>query len=187
MTELLGLLVAGAAASVVVGTVVVQKWLGSVTKDLGFLSLWCGVGMFLGTLTYGRWVTKRPHRTILALSFLGSGAALWVFLGAVTQMRSGAAASAAAGLLGFCIAPAGIVANTLVHEAHPERLHGRIFSSLGVVVNVALIGSMLTAGWLGERIGKELLLTSIGALFLLSGLVLLYCFKTTISNEGEGS
>lgn len=180
---LLGLLVAGASASAVMGTVIIQKWLGSVTKDLGFLSLWCGVGMFLGTVVYGRWGTNNPRRVVLAVSFLGSAAALGLFLGAVVGLRSGAAASVAAGLLGFCVAPAGIVTNTLVHEAHPERLHGRIFSSLGIVVNVSLIGSMLTAGWLGEQIGKERLLAGIALLFATAGAALLYYGRKCQSNK----
>ena len=75
------------------------------------------------------------------------------------------------------MAPVGIIANTLVHEAHPERLHGRIFSSLGIVVNLALILSMLVAGWLVERGGRGLLLGAIGGGFAAAGIVLLFKIK----------
>ena len=170
---LLGLLVAGAGASMLVGTVLVQGSLGSVTKDLGFLSLWFGVGMFLGTVGYGRWGTHHPRRLVLGAVFLGCGVSLWCFLGAVVALRSGVAACLAAGLLGCFVAPIGIVANTLVHEAHPERLHGRIFSSLGIVVNLSLIGSLLGAGWLGERVGHALLLGMIGGGFAAGGIILM--------------
>ena len=171
---LLGLLLFGAGASFVVATVLVQRWLGTVTKDLGFLSFWCGIGMFLGTAAYGRWAARRSKRWVLGFSFLGAGLALGLFLGAVVVLKSGAAASIAAVLLGMCVSPAGLVANTLVHEAHPERFHGRMFSSLGLVVNLSLIGSMLGAGWVGQIFGQERLLGVIGALFALAGSALLY-------------
>ena len=169
---LLGLLVGGAGASGVVGTVMVQSALRSVTKDLGFLSLWFGVGLFLGTVSHGRFGTGRPKRWVLGRAFLGCGVSVWLFLITVLTLKSGAAASLAAGTLGFFVAPVGIIANTLVHEAHPERLHGRIFSSLGIVFNLSLILSMLVAGWLVERGGRGVLLGFIGACFVAGGAIL---------------
>ena len=173
VTGLLALLMGGAGASVVVGTVLVQKSLGSVTRDLGFLSLWIGIGMLCGSVAHGRWGAQWRRRRVLGLAFLGCGAALWIFVWAVLWTHSGVVASIAASILGFWVAPVGIVANTLVHEGHPERLHGRVFSSLGVVVNGALIGSMLVAGWLVKAGGHGLFLVSIGGIFALSGMILL--------------
>ena len=170
---LLGFLVAGAGASMLVGTVLVQHSLGSVTKDLGFLSLWFGAGMFLGTVGYGRWGTHHSKRVVLGAAFLGCGVSLGCFLVAVVTLKSGVAASFTTALLGCYVAPVGIVANTLIHEAHPERLHGRIFSSLGIVVNLSLIASLLTAGWLVERGGHALLLGVIGTAFAGGGIALL--------------
>ena len=174
---LMGILMGGAGASFIVGTVLIQQSMGSVTKDLGFLSLWLGVGMLIGTLAYGRWGTKVERQLILGIAFLGCGSALWAFVGAVLGLRSSVAASAAASLLGFWIAPVGIVTNTLVHEGHPERLHGRIFSSFGVVVNVSLISSMLVAGWMVEQGGRGMLLMAVGAAFAVSGFALLWYTK----------
>jgi len=157
----------------VVGTVLVQKTLGSVTRDIGFLSLWFGVGLFFGTVAHGRWGTGRPKRQALGEAFLGCALSIWIFLGAVLILRSGVAASLATALLGFFVGPVGIVVNTLVHEAHPERLHGRIFSSLGIVFNLSLIFSMLAAGWLAEHGGRGLLLAGIGGGFAAGGIFLL--------------
>lgn len=173
VVALLGLLVGGAGASMVVGTVLVQSELHSVTKDLGFLSLWFGVGLFLGTVSHGRSGTGRPKAWALGRAFLGCGLSVWLFILAVLTLKSGAAASFATGLLGFFVAPVGIITNTLIHEAHPERLQGRIFSSLGVVVNLSLILSMLAAGWLVERGGRGFLLGAIGAGFAAAGAALL--------------
>lgn len=167
---LLAALTAGAGAATVAATVLVQRWLGSVTRDLGFLSLWIGVGMLLGAMAHGRWGTRLTRQRVLGLSFLGCGVALFGFVGAVVGLRSGVAASMVAAFFGFWIAPVGIVVNTLIHEGHPERLHGRIFSSLGVVVNAALIVSMLLAGYLVDRGGKGLLLMAVGGTFAFSGL-----------------
>lgn len=174
---LLAALTAGAGAATVAATVLVQRWLGSVTRDLGFLSLWIGVGMLLGAMAHGRWGTRLTRQRVLGLSFLGCGVALFGFVGTVVGLRSGVAASAVAALFGFWVAPVGIVVNTLIHEGHPERLHGRIFSSLGVVVNAALIVSMLLAGYLVDRGGKGLLLMAIGGTFAFSGLGSLWYTK----------
>ena len=170
---LLGILTAGAGASLVVGIVLVQQMLHSVTKDLGFLSLWLGIGMLTGSLAYSRWGTRRSRRKILGASFLGCAAAIWLFIGGVIGLKSGMAASLAVWFLGFWIAPVGIVANILVHEGHAGKLHGRVFSSLGVVVNLAFISSMLIAGWLARQGGRGLLLGLIGGGFAFSGLRLL--------------
>jgi len=172
VSGLMGFLMAGSGASIVVATVLVQQSLGSVTKDLGFLSLWMGVGMLAGSAAHTRWGVKMPKRSALGLAFLGCGLALWFFVAAVMGLRSIAAASFSAAFLGFWFSPVGIIVNTLVHEAHPERLHGRIFSSLGIVINLSWIGSMLAAGWLVERGGRGLFLGAIGASFILSAVVL---------------
>lgn len=171
---LLALLTAGGASAMVVGTILVQRCLGTVTKDLGFLSLWLGVGMFLGTVIYGRWGDRFTRRAILGFAFVGAGLALASFIGAIALLRSGSAASVAALGMGICVGPAGVLTNTLVHEAHPERMHGRIFSSLGIVVNVAFISSMLSAGWLAERLGDVRMLSGVAAVFAFCGLALIY-------------
>ncbi len=178
---LLALLMGGAGTSVVAGTVLIQQGLGSVTKDLGILSLWMGVGILMGSLAYGRWGAPMPRRRILGISFLGCAAGLWAFVEAVMGLKSGVYASGATAFLGFWIAPVGIVANTLVHEEHSERLHGRIFSSQGVVVNLSLILSMLAAGCLGERVGRGVLLMAVGGVFALSGVFLLCYTKVAVN------
>lgn len=174
---ILAALMGGAGATLVVGAVLVQQSLHTVTKDLGFLSLWMGVGMLLGTLAHGRWGTGYPKRAVMGICFVGCGLGLAGFTAGVAGLKSAMAASFAAVWLGVCVAPVGIATNTLVHEAHPERLHGRIFSSLGVAINVALICSMLAAGWLAERWGEEVFLAAVAACFASAGIALLYYKK----------
>lgn len=171
---LLGLLMVGAGICVVVGTVLVQRSLGSITKDLGFLALWLGIGMLLGTLAYGRWGIRLSKPRLVGFAFLGCGLSLWLFVHAVVEIQSGVAASATMVGMGFCISPVGIIANTLVHGAHPERLHGRIFSSLGIVVNLSFILSMLAGGWLADQWGGVKLLMMVSGLFAFTGIALVY-------------
>lgn len=174
VVAIIGVLMGGAGATLVAGTVLVQQSLHTVTKDLGFLSLWLGVGMLLGTLAHGRWGTRAPKRAVMGVCFIGCAAALAGFIGGVAGLKSSVAASFAAAAMGLFIAPVGIVTNTLVHEAHPERLHGRIFSSLGVAVNVALIVSVLSGGWLAEQWGEAAFLAVVAACFASAGIALLY-------------
>ena len=130
--------------------------------------------MFLGTVIYGRWGARHTRRVVLGFSFVGAGLSLAAFMGAIALLRSGAAASVAALGMGICVGPAGVLANTLVHEAHPERMHGRIFSSLGIVVNISFISSMLSAGWIAERFGDLWMLSGVAAVFAFCGLALIY-------------
>ncbi|MBI3322472.1 MAG: MFS transporter [Candidatus Omnitrophica bacterium] len=174
---ILAALMGGAGATMVVGAVLVQKSLHTVTKDLGFLSLWMGIGMLAGTLVHGRWGTSVSKRAVMGVCFIGCGLGLAGFTAGVSALGSAVAASFAAAWMGVCVAPVGIVTNTLVHEAHPERLHGRIFSSLGVAINLSLIGSMLAAGWLAEKWGEEPFLGAVAACFATVGTALLYYGK----------
>ena len=180
-------LMGGAGGAMVVGAVLVQQSLHTVTKDLGFLSLWLGVGMLLGTLAHGRWGTRAPKRVVMGACFIGCGLALGAFTAGVAGMKSAVAASFAAAGMGVCVAPVSIVTNTLVHEAHPERLHGRIFSSLGVVVNLSLIGAMLAAGWLAEWWGEEAFLAALAACFASAGIALLYYGHGKRNRHDHGS
>lgn len=180
-------LMGGAGATMVVGAVLVQKSLHTVTKDLGFLSLWLGVGMLLGTLAHGRWGTRVRKRAVMGVCFIGCGLALGAFTAGVAGMGSAVAASFAAAGMGVCVAPVSIVTNTLVHEAHPERLHGRIFSSLGVVVNLSLIGAMLAAGWLAEWWGEEAFLAALAGCFATAGIALLYYGHGKRNRHDHGS
>lgn len=171
---LLGFLMGGAGVGIVVGTVLVQEVLGSLTRDLGFLSFWAGAGMVVSALTHNRWAGRWRPVTVLGSAFLGCGVSAGLFVWAVVGLRSGAAAAAASAVLGFWVVPAGIAANTLVHRAHPERFHGRIFSSLGAVVNVSLIVAMLAGGALADRWGGARTLLVLSACFALGGAALLY-------------
>ncbi|MBI2105200.1 MAG: MFS transporter, partial [Candidatus Omnitrophica bacterium] len=96
---LLGFLMAGSGGAFVAAAILVQRELGSVTKDLGFLSLWLGVGMLLGSLAYGRWGAHRSRRQVLGFSFIGCGAGFVSFVAAVAGLKSGVYACASGVLM----------------------------------------------------------------------------------------
>jgi hypothetical protein len=60
---------------------------------------------------------------------------------------------------------------------------GRIFSGLGVAVNLSLITSMLVAGQLVERGGRGAFLMAVGIAFALSGIFLLCYTKMSLNRN----
>ncbi len=74
-------------------------------------------------------------------------------------------------ILGLVVAPIGISANTLIHEVILERMRGRIFSSLGIVMNFALLVFMLIASRLAEYIDRSWILYSVSIFYGVSGIL----------------
>jgi len=160
---ILALLMGAAGAVFVVATVMVQQAFGSVTRDLGIFSMTFGLGLFLGTILYGRlgqrWRKPQLVRwclVISGLSLLGLG---W----GVGVLRSWQAGCITTALLGMAVAPVGIAVNAMIHELVHDRLRGRVFSAMGIAMNVALLTGLWVAGTVAESI------TPLGTLAVVGG------------------
>lgn len=146
----------------VIGTILVQQAMGTVTRDLGIFSVAVSLGLFLGTVAYGRW-GQRWAKPPLILTCLGAaGLCLAGFAWGLGVAQSWAAGWLTMLGLGAVAAPVGIAVNAMIHELVEHRLQGRIFSAMGIVINAGLLFGLGVAGATAER------LTPAGALLMVA-------------------
>jgi MFS family permease len=164
------LVMAGLGAMSVVTIVFVQESFGSATKDLGLLGTLIGVGLFIGSILYGRTGHKFSKVKMAYLSFAASGVAIAAFVFVAKNTHSLGMASVFAVLLGVFASPIVISSNTLIHEAIPQGVRGRVFSSAEAVVHVAFLFFMLVAAKTSDLLGRSGILIVCGMVFVVYGL-----------------
>ncbi len=169
---------AGAAYSVII--IFIQDSMGSITKDLGLLGLFLGAGFFAGSLAYGKAGHRvSMHKTIFGC-FIAAGFAMLSFTMLLKWTQSFMAASVAAMVLGIFLAPIGISTNTMIHEMVVENMRGRIFSSLGIAMNIAFLIFMLCSSKLAETLDRSYILYAVSGFYVVAGILGfadLYFFK----------
>lgn len=165
----LSLVVGAAGAVVIIATVLVQQALGSVTQDLGVFSVTLGLGLFLGAVAYGRIGHRWSKSRVAVAGLVGSGASLGVLAVGVGAWHSWAAGWAATTALGVCVAPIGIAVNAMIHELVADRLQGRVFSAMGIVMNAALLLGLGAAGITADRLSPRVALQLVSLLLVVGG------------------
>ena len=142
---------------------------GSTTKHLGFLAVGLGVGLFLGSIAYGKWGDKKKHvETIFTCLILG-GLMVGVFAFAVQSFKSIWLAQGLAVLLGFVVGPIVIAANTVVHTVASSKMQGKVFSAMEFAIHAAFLVTMLISSKLSEFIPHAWILMTVGVVFCLVG------------------
>ncbi len=159
------LLMVASGAIFVVATVMVQQALGSVTRDLGVFSVMIGLGLFLGTVGYGRFGSRWDKPRLILWCLVACGLCLGAFAWGVGLRHSWRAGMVTTLLVGAVVAPIGTAVNTMIHELVHDRLWGRVFSAMGIVMNAAMLVGLWTAGLVAVRI------TPVGTLAAVSGLL----------------
>ncbi|MFA5144641.1 MAG: MFS transporter [Candidatus Omnitrophota bacterium] len=155
----------------VVLIVFVQKTLHSATKDLGLLIMFLGLGLFSGSLFYGRFGQKLSQYRIIFVSLVLSGMMLVVFALCLSRYPSFAIAAMLSFFLGLVIAPNMIATNTIIHNASENGMMGKIFSSLEIVMHLGFLLFMFISSLLAERFSHLAILVVVGCLISLLGLV----------------
>lgn len=169
--SILFLLWAALGAVYVVSIVFVQKAFASVTKELGLLVVALGLGMFIGSLVYGRLGhNNHKFRSIFSCIFI-IGIILALFVLAVLNVPNLGLALSLAFVLGLAVSPIMAIANTMIQEFTDNAMRGKIFSSLEIVVHLAFLSSMMAAAPLADRIGPVKILLSVSVLLSAIGLV----------------
>jgi len=158
----------------VVIIVFVQKTLHSATKDLGFLIMFLGIGLFLGSLVYGRFGQKISRYKIIFICLIISGIMVTGFTIGVGHYPYFAFAALLALLLGLCIAPIMIASNTIIHDSSENRMLGKIFSSLEIVMHMAFLIFMFISSLLADRIQPGNILIAVGIVVCITGACCLF-------------
>ncbi|MDD5409168.1 MAG: MFS transporter [Candidatus Omnitrophica bacterium] len=154
----------------VVVIVFVQNTLHSATKDLGLLVMFLGIGLFLGSLVYGRFGQRISHHKVIFVSLVLSGIMLDIFALGIYNFPNFFMAALLALCLGLIIAPIMIASNTIIHNVSDNGMLGKIFSSFEIVMHLGFLLFMFLGGILAERFSHLLILVVVGGLLSLLGL-----------------
>lgn len=161
----------------VVLIVFVQKMLHSATKDLGLLIMFLGMGLFSGSLIYGRFGQRISHYKIIFSSLAVSGIMLIVFALTIHRYPYFFIAAMLSFLLGFFIAPITIAANTIIHNASDNDMRGKIFSSMEILMHLGFLLFMFISSLLAERFSHTLILVIVGGLITALGVINFICHR----------
>ena len=163
-------ILAAAGAVYVVIIVFIQESFGSVTRDLGVLAVCLGTGLFLGAVLYGKWGKRLVWHKTMFWSLFISGALLTAFALVVHFEPRLTAAMILSLALGVVMAPMFITANTIIHVVSDEKMRGKVFSALEIVIHLAFLLAMLLSSWLADFTPKVWILTGVGMICLVIGI-----------------
>jgi predicted MFS family arabinose efflux permease len=155
----------------VVMIVFVQKVLNSATKDLGLLVMFLGIGLFIGSLIYGRFGQRISHYKTIFASLVLSGLMLIIFALTLSRYPYFLNAAFLAFALGNSIAPIMIASNTIIHKASDNEMMGKVFSSLEIVMHLGFLLFMFISSLLAERFSQLAILITVGCIFSVLGAV----------------
>lgn len=134
----------------VVFIVFIQETLHTATKDLGFLAVGLGLGLFFGSLIYGRIASKFSLTKTINLMFFLSNIFLLIFVVSLRVFPSRSLVSLFSFILGGLVSPIVIGVNSLIHKKSQGNFWGRIFSSLEVVMHLSFLVFMFITSYLAE-------------------------------------
>ncbi len=154
----------------VVMIVFVQESLKSATKDLGLLIMFLGLGLFLGSLLYGRFGYRLSHFKTIFSSLIISGLILGVFVIILSYHPRFLVAATLSFILGVAVSPIIISCNTLIHNSSQNQMRGRIFSSLEILMHFAFVVFMILSSFLAEYIPSNIILITVSCSFVFLGL-----------------
>ncbi len=169
--NVLFLLWAALGAVYVVSIVFVQNIFSSGTKEVGFLVVALGLGMFLGTLAYGRLGPRNASMKVVFSCVFLSGVVLSLFVSIVIRRPEVLPALTLSFLLGLVISPIMAISNTLVHQVTDTSMRGKVFSSLEIIVHLAFLLAMLVSSALAEIVQPGPMLLTVSGIMAVIGLI----------------
>jgi DHA3 family macrolide efflux protein-like MFS transporter len=165
------LIMAGVGSIYIVIIVFIQEALRSSTKHLGLLVMFLGIGLFLGSIIYGKFGSKFSKRKVINFGLLTTGLTIVLFTICLKFMPSFFIAGLLSIVLGTFSAPIIVSSNTLLHEVTHDEMRGRIFSSLEIIMHVGFLLFMFLSSLAAEKTGGDWVLITTGILFSIIGLI----------------
>ncbi len=171
------ILSAALGAIYVVIIVFIQQAFNSVTKDLGFLAVALVIGLFLGSLSYGRWGTKISAFKAIFWSLILGGGMVVIFAAMVGSTHNRLLAMGLSFVLGFVIGPAMIASTTVINKVCNMDMSGKVFAALEFVIYLSFWVAMQISSFLSQYIELLWILITAGGIFMIVGLAGLLKFK----------
>ncbi len=161
----------------VVLIVFVQNTLHSATKDLGLLIMFLGIGLFSGSLVYGKFGQRLSHYKTIFSSLILSGIMLVVFALTIQRYPSFPVAAGLSFAFGIMVSPIMIASNTIIHNVSDNAMLGKIFSSLEIVMHLGFLLFMFISSLLAERFSHLYILVTLGIIISILGIVNFICHR----------
>jgi len=158
-------------AMYVVGVVFIQETLKSMTKDVGVLGMCLFLGLLIGSSIYGKVGNVLPRTKTIFVSLFLSGILIDIFVIGLRVTESFLFGSVVALILGFFVSPIYVGGTTIIHESTESNLGGRIFSSVGIIMNLGFLLFMFISSILAEHMDKMWILVACGTAFALFGMI----------------
>ncbi|MFC1658917.1 MFS transporter, partial [Candidatus Omnitrophota bacterium] len=172
LTGLIMFYLGGALGAIyVVMIVFVQNALQSVTRDLGFMIMFLGAGLFMGSLIYGRFGGRLSHFKVIFFSLVLTGLTLIVFVSGLTYYPHFIFAASLAVVLGMVAAPIVISCTTLIHNSSQNEMMGRVFTSLEVLLHLGFFLFMFLSSFLAKWIPPGAILIFVACSFVVLGVL----------------
>jgi MFS family permease len=133
--------------------------------------MFLGIGLFLGSLCYGRFGQRLSHYKVIFISLILSGIMLIVFALTINRYPYFAVAAGLSFVLGMLIAPIMIASNTIIHNVSENGMMGKIFSSMEIVMHLGFLLFMFISSLLAEKFSQLSILVAVGCLLCVLGSV----------------
>jgi MFS family permease len=127
--------------------------------------MFLGAGLFLGSVGYGRFGAGLPKRKVINVGLCMSGLAIVIFALGLKWWPYFFVAGGLSLLIGIFASPIVVSSNTLLHEVMEDKMRGRTFSSVDIIMHVAFLIFMVLTSVMAELVSKVVILTSIGVVF----------------------
>jgi len=165
------ILLSAVGAIYVVSIVFIQGVFGSKTMHLGSVAVSLCIGLFLGVLIYGRWGKKEYWDKTIFSCFSAGGVVLIAFAAVVQHYPVIWFAVGLALILGMIVGPIFIASYSMVHIFCEDKMRGKIFSTLEIVIHFAFLVAMLGSSWMTRFISEGSVLIGAGAIVMVTGLI----------------
>jgi len=170
------ILLAAVGSIYVVIIVFIQQAFHSVTKDIGFLAVSLTLGLFLGSLGYGRWGKKIAVYKVIFWSLILGGVMVVLFASIVQVTHDRLLALGLSFVLGIVVGPVMVAPNTVINKLCAMEMSGKVFAAMEFVVYLAFLLAMMLSSFLSEHIDRLWILIAVGVIFMLVGVVGLFKF-----------
>ena len=155
----------------VVMIVFIQGATGSMTSSLGTFGIFLLLGFMAGSYVYGKWGQVFSRIKVTFASFLLSGIFLCLFTCALKFQKSFELSYAMLFLLGISMSPIPTSSNTIIHESMDENMRGRIFSTIGIIMNGGFLIFMFLSSLAAEFVNTFWVIIACSFAFSLVGII----------------
>ncbi|MFA7114014.1 MAG: MFS transporter, partial [Candidatus Omnitrophota bacterium] len=140
----------------------IQNVFASVTKDFGFMTLSLAVGIFIGSVIYGKIAHKFNPRKVISSALMVASLYLIFFTIFLPRYPVISVGMLFAGFLGMIIAPVFVAANAMIHSYSDRDMLGRIFSFIELIGHMGFFISMFTFSFIADLAGTFTTLILVG-------------------------